>query len=307
MMMKKTNKGLSLCLTISLIAISLAGCGDDENGIFGSSVGNEFTVSSFDKGIDRQTNREAIARLDTKYSNGERDIKKTNIIGSYSQVIDNLESSTVLASNFEGTLEDRDIEVRGRRIKRPVYQNNSSNSLNYETTYRTLDLSGVDARDYNPGNKFSSRRGIFTDLNNYKKIPNDIGFPIGSVCYIPVTTSERSFFVFNTQHKTGYKELNKWLDTTENQFNDNRQFSTTTVKVGTNNTHQAARVRFFSTNNDPEYIYNGVDYDKAIYQANYVASGTTKPNEDSIRGVVDCTLVNKIAADFLEVQIKRYY
>ncbi|WP_201577715.1 hypothetical protein, partial [Psychrobacter sp. H8-1] len=275
--------------------------------VFLAGSGNEFTVSSFDKGIDRQTNREAIARLDTRYSNGARDIKKTNIIGSYSQIIDDLESSTVLANNFEGTLEDRYIEVSRRTVKRPVYRINSNKKLNYETTYRTLDLSGVDARDYNAGNKFSGRRGIFTDLNNYKEIPNDIAFPTGSVCYIPVTTSERSFFVFNAQNKTGYKDLDKWIDATENQFSDNRQFSTTIVKVGTNNKQEAAQVKFFATNDEPEYIYNGVDHQDAIYQASYVASGTTKPNENSFNGVVDCTLVNEVAADFLEREIKRYY
>lgn len=294
-MMKKANKRLLTSLTISLLAITFVGCNDEDNGIFGSGSGNEFTVSSFDKGIDRQTNKEAIARLDTRYSNGARDIKKTNIIGSYSQIIDDLESSTVLANDFEGTLEDRYIEVSRRTVKRPVYRINSNKKLNYETTYRTLDLSGVDARDYNAGNKFSGRRGIFTDLNNYKEIPNDIAFPTGSVCYIPVTTSERSFFVFNAQNKTGYKDLDKWIDATENQFSDNRQFSTTIVKVGTNNKQEAAQVKFFATNDEPEYIYNGVDHQDAIYQASYVASGTTKPNEDRFKGVVDCTLVNEVA------------
>ncbi|WP_201573949.1 hypothetical protein [Psychrobacter sp. H8-1] len=58
-MMKKANKQILTSLTISLLAITFVGCNDEDNGIFGSGSGNEFTVSSFDKGIDRQTNRES--------------------------------------------------------------------------------------------------------------------------------------------------------------------------------------------------------------------------------------------------------
>jgi phosphoribosylformylglycinamidine (FGAM) synthase-like enzyme len=52
-------------ITLSLLAITLAGCGEGEDGIFGSgSSSNEFTVSSFDQDSN------AIARIDTKYRKG---------------------------------------------------------------------------------------------------------------------------------------------------------------------------------------------------------------------------------------------
>ena len=44
-----------------------------------------------------------------------------------------------------------------------------------------------------------------------------------------------------------------------------------------------------------------------IYEADYVAKGSSNPNTNSFRGVVDCTIVNDVAADFLEREIKRYY
>ena len=155
-------------VVLSLLAVTLTGCNDEDDPIFGSgSSSNEFTVISFDKGIDRQTNKEAIVRINDTYSSGDREVKVTNIVGNYNtQNIDDLETSIVLADQFEGTLEDENIEVNNRTIKRPIYEKNSNNKLDYEITYRTLSLSGVNARDYLVGNRFNDNRGILTDLNN---------------------------------------------------------------------------------------------------------------------------------------------
>lgn len=295
------NKLIITPIAISLLASVLIGCGEGEDAIFGSGGSNELTVST----IERSSN--AIARIDTTYNTGARRVKKVNIVGSYDQNLDDLDLSVVLGDKFEGTLEDKNIEVDGRLVKRPIYEKNSSNKLKFETTYRTLNLSGVDARDYDASNSYANRRGIFTDLNNYTKIPNDIGFPSGSICYIPVVTSERSFFVFDAKDKTGFKTLDNWVSDAEQRFNDKRQSSTTRINIGFNNSQKAAQVKFFAVNNDPEYIYNGVNYDGGIYEADFVNSAASMPNQDSIRGVVDCTIVNKVAADFLATQITKYY
>ncbi|WP_367104678.1 hypothetical protein [uncultured Psychrobacter sp.] len=295
-------------IVLSMVAIGLVGCNDEDNGIFGSISSNEFTVTRFDKGIDRQVSTEAVARIDTEYSDGERDIDVTNIVGSFnSQNINDLEQSIVLSDNFEGTLEDRYIKVNGRTVRQPVYEVNSSNNFNYETTYRTLDLSGVNAGSYSLGNNLGGSRGILTDLNNYPNIPLSVEFPVGSVCYIPVTTSARSFFVFNDKDRTRYDDLEDWVEASENRFSDNRNFSTTRLNTGISNQLQTAQVKFFAFDNEPEYIFRGVDYDDRIYEANYIDTNASRPNENSSRGVVDCTLVNEVAADFLEEQIRRYY
>lgn len=298
--------------TIVLLAVAISGCGEDGDGVFGIGSSNEFTITQFDKGIDRQTNREAIARIETEYSKGERDVEVTNVIGNFNtQTIDNLDNSVVLADDFEGTLEDRYIEVDGRTVKRPIYERNTNNKLDYQTTYRTLNLSGVSANDYSSGNNFNNSRGVFTALNNYPSVLNngfnDLTFPNGSVCYIPVMTSERSFFRFNARDRSNYRSLNNWIEAAEARFNDNRSFRTTKLSVGANNNNRAAQVKFFAINNDPEYVYSGVEYDNAIYDANFVDKDKLRPNEDSVRGVVDCTLVNEVAADFIETKIRQYY
>ncbi|WP_350655423.1 hypothetical protein [Psychrobacter sp. S1-30-MNA-CIBAN-0213] len=305
--MKKVNKRLLAPLTISLLAITLAGCNDEDNGIFGSGNSNEFTITSFDSSYDNQANANAVARINETYRTGEREIKVRNIVNNYRNLGINDLDKTVLADNFEGRLENKNIEVNRRTIKRPVYENNSNNKFDYETTYQTLDLSGVKADSYNDGNTLTNSNGIRTDLNNYPRIATDASFPVGSVCYIPVTTSERLFLAFNAKNETIYQTLDDWIEATEERFNDNRKFSTTKFRVGSGNDERAAKVEFFEAKNQPAYLYSGVDYKGDIYEVDYVTKGTTNPNTDSRRGVVDCTLVNDVAGDFLAEQIERYY
>ncbi|WP_440454522.1 hypothetical protein [Psychrobacter sp. ASPA161_9] len=305
--MKKVNKRLLAPLTISLLAITLAGCNDEDNGIFGSGNSNEFTITSFDSSYDNQANANAVARINETYRTGEREIKVRNIVNNYRNLGINDLDKTVLADNFEGKLENKNIEVNRRTIKRPVYENNSNNKFDYETTYQTLDLSGVKADSYNDGNTLTNSNGIRTDLNNYPRIATDASFPVGSVCYIPVTTSERLFLAFNAKNETIYQTLDDWIEATEERFNDNRKFSTTKFRVGSGNDERAAKVEFFEAKNQPAYLYSGVDYKGDIYEVDYVTKGTTNPNTDSRRGVVDCTLVNDVAGDFLAEQIERYY
>ena len=228
-------------------------------------------------------------------------------MNSYSNQSLNTLDKTILADKFEGRLEHKNIEVNGRTVKRPIFEKNTTNKLNYETTYKTLDLSGLKADSYSAGSTVSNSRGIITALNNYPEIPTNLAFPTGSVCYIPVVTSERAFLAFNEKDKTGYTSLDKWINAAEARFDDNRDYRTAEFGVGVDNKQKAAQVMFFEYKNQPAYQYNGVEYSKDIHEADYVAKGSSNPNTNSLRGVVDCTIVNELAADFLEREIKRYY
>lgn len=306
------NRLMVIPSVFSLVAFALVGCGE-EDGSYGFGNSNNITLTSFDNSYDNQANASAIARIDETYRTGEHEIKVKNIVNNYRDQNLNTLDKTVLADNFEGQLANTDIEVNGRTVKRPIYEKNSNNKLNYETTYKTLNLSGLQANSYQAGTNIDNSRGILTDLNNYPNIPTNVAFPAGSVCYIPVVTSDRSFLAFNEKNKTGYDSIDKWIEAAENRFSDNRGYRTSQFSVGFGNKQKAAQVTFFEYQNQPAYQYNGVEYTsgptgtKGIYEANYVAKGTTDPNTDSFRGVVDCTIVNEVAGDFLAAQIQRYY
>lgn len=300
------NRLIVIPSLFSLLAFTLVGCGE-EDGDYGYGSSSKITLTSFDKSYDNQASASAIARIDDSYRTGTHEIKIKNIVHNYSNQSLNTLDKTVLADDFEGRLENKDIEVDGRTVKRPIYEKNSNNKLNYETTYKTLNLSGLRANSYSPSANASNSRGIITDLNNYSNIPATAAFPTGSVCYIPVVTSARSFLAFNDKNKTGYESLDKWTEAAEDRFDDDRSYSKSQFSAGVGNKQKAAQVTFFEYQNQPVYQYNGVEYTDDIYEADYVAKGRTDPNIDSIRGVVDCTIVNDVAGDFLATQIKRHY
>lgn len=300
------NKWILLPSIVSLMALALSGC-EEEDVFFGVGSSNNITLTRFANSYDSKANATAIARIDETYRTGNYEIKTRNLVNNYSNQSLNTLDKTVLADKFEGRLEHKNIEVSGRTVKRPIYEKNSNNKFNYQTTYKTLDLSDVKADSYNAGVTLSDSRGIMTALNHYSKLPTNLAFPAGSVCYIPVVSSERKFLAFNEKDKTGYSSLDKWIEAAEARFNDDRDYSTSRFGVGINNKQKAAQVVFFEYKDQPAYQYNGVEYSKDIYEADYIAEGSSNPNTNSFRGVVDCTIVNDVAADFLEREIKRYY
>lgn len=300
------NKWILLPSIVSLMALALSGC-EEEDVFFGVGSSNNITLTRFADSYDSKANATAIARIDETYRTGNYEIKTRNLVNNYSNQSLNTLDKTVLADKFEGRLEHKNIEVSGRTVKRPIYEKNSNNKFNYQTTYKTLDLSDVKADDYRAGVPLSNSRGIMTALNHYSKLPTNLAFPAGSVCYIPVVSSERAFLAFNERDKTGYSSLDKWIEAAEARFNDDRDYSTSRFGVGINNKQKAAQVMFFEYKDQPAYQYNGVEYSKDIYEADYIAEGNSNPNTNSFRGVVDCTIVNDVAADFLEREIKRYY
>ncbi len=303
------NKLIVTPLALTLLTFSLAGCGEGEDAIFDSGSSNEITIASF------EGNSNNIARINEKYRIGEHNSEVINIVGNFNSQGINTLDKTVLVNNFEGTLENRYIEVNGLTVRRPIYLKNSNTVLDYKITYNKVDLSGRKADSYKVGNNTNSSSGIRTALNTYSKISAnnvDIAFPEGSICYIPVTTSEREFLAFNAKDETNYRTLNDWLNVAKNRFNDSRPSQTKEgFGVGISNRQTASQVKFFAINDEPEYIYSAVVYaynnSNRIYETDYVASGTTGPNADERNGLVDCTLYNDVAADFLAKEISDSY
>ncbi|MGB2784479.1 hypothetical protein [Psychrobacter sp.] len=303
------NKSMVLPIALSLLTFTLAGCGEGEDNIISSGSSNEITVSSFEGDFSN------IARVNEKYRTGQHNSEAINIVGNYNSQGINTLDKTVLVNSFEGTLENRYIEVNGRKVNRPIYLKNSNTVLDYRITYNEIDLSGRKADSYKVGNNVKDSKGIRTGLNSYPKISDNnanIAFPSGSICYIPLTISEREFLAFNAKNETNYRTLNDWIEVAKKRFSDGRPSQVKdNFGVGVNNGQAAAQIKFFATNNEPEYIYNAVVYaynnSNRIYEADYVASGRTEANLDERNGVVDCKLYNDIAADFLEREIKRYY
>ena len=136
------NKWILLPSIVSLMALALSGC-EEEDVFFGVGSSNNITLTRFADSYDSKANATAIARIDETYRTGDYEIKTRNLVNNYSNQSLNTLDKTVLADKFEGRLEHKNIEVSGRTFKRPIYEKNSNNNFNYQTTYKTLDLSDV--------------------------------------------------------------------------------------------------------------------------------------------------------------------
>jgi hypothetical protein len=213
----------------------------------------------------------------------------------------------VLANGFEGTLEDRYIEVNGNQVSRPIYKNNSNVVSKYVMDYIEYDLFGVQASSYNLDKDTGNRNGVLTDLYNYAKIPNTVSFRSGAKCYTPKITSDREFVFFNEKNRTGYQQLEKWIEVTKKSVDSKYDTKVETTRLGNNNRYAFAELSVYTDNNQLVASYSGVEYDNRVYTINRVASEVTEANRDDIKDVVDCTVVNDVAADFLEREIKRCY
>ncbi|MDV2860527.1 hypothetical protein R0I52_07380 [Psychrobacter sp. CAM01] len=298
-MSNSIKKRMVIPSVLSVLALTMVGCGEDD-GVYGSG-NNNITVSSFES----QSN--AITRIDTTYRNGERQVQPVNIIGIAQPDVDNLESSIVLANRFEGTIADKDISVDGNIVSRPIYQKNSNNKLMFTIDYKEYDLYGVRADSYSVDKVTGKRAGVLTDLYNYSRISSKVSFPKNAQCYIPMTNSEREFVYFNEKGMTGYKNIDSWVEFIENQIGDDYSKKITRTSLGFNKQYPLASVQAYNDDQQIVATYNGVEYKGRVYNAKHVASGVNDSNNDPLSGVVDCTLVNDVAADFLEREIKRYY
>ena len=120
-----------------------------------------------------------------------------------------------------------------------------------------------------------------------------------------------NFWAFDKNSPTDYTTMDEWVSATKTRFGGNKKPLRTTFLGGQNNKYQIEQIKFFAERNEPEHIYNGLEYDidnrKAIYESDYVANGINQPNTDIKKAVVYCNLVNDIAANFLEVEIVNSY
>jgi len=294
---------LTYLLPIGLAALMLSGCGSDDDNFFGSggSSSRSISVNQFD------TDSGAIARIKTTYQRGERNWQPTSLVGNYTgQKGNEPERSIVLANNFEGTMENKDITVSGNQVSRTIYQKNSNAASKLTIDYQEFDLEGISADSYKKESVSNKRVGVLTDLYSFPRVPSDLAFDRGAKCFTPVINSDRELVYFNEKNSTGYQKLNDWVRVTENAVNSNYTKSVITTSLGFNKAYPAAEINIYD-NNQLIGSYNAVEYSGRVYTTTHIKSGQTTPNRNASTGVVDCTLINDTAADFLQEKIQQYY
>ncbi|WP_169392115.1 MULTISPECIES: hypothetical protein [Psychrobacter] len=305
---------LTYLLPIGLAALILSGCGSDDDNFFGSggSSSRGLSVFEFVNSYDKTSSNIAIAKIERNFSQGQYRVTRTNIVRNYNGVVPSSADNIVVAEGFEGLQANKNITVSGRTVEQPIdninTSTNGSGSLKFSTTYEAYDLAGCQARDFADNAVNNKCRKVRTALNDYVKIPNTAAFPNGSICYIPVTTTDKNIWLFDKDSRPIQGSINDWINDTKNLFGNSKKPQQQRFDVGNKNEYRSEQIKFAADSRDPEYVYYGIDYKNRVYDnLNYWSAGKTQANTNNNVGVVDCTLINDTAADFLQQKIQQYY
>lgn|GEM_PF-508326 len=305
---------LTYLLPIGLAALILSGCGSDDDNFFGSggSSSRGLSVFEFVNSYDKTSSNIAIAKIERNFSQGQYRVTRTNIVRNYNGVVPSSADNIVVAEGFEGLQANKNITVSGRTVEQPIdninTSTNGSGSLKFSTTYEAYDLAGCQARDFADNAVNNKCRKVRTALNDYVKIPNIAAFPTGSICYIPVTTTDKNIWLFDKDSRPIQGSINDWINDTKNLFGNSKKPQQQRFDVGNKNEYRLEQIKFAADSRDPEYVYYGIDYKNRVYDnLNYLSAGKTQANTNNNVGIVDCTLINDTAADFLQQKIQQYY
>lgn len=305
-------KVAKLPLAIVLSTLMLAACGDDDNDSYSSSNNGGDTSTETEDVIqfsffDSRTENglEGIERVTWVYEDGNRQLIKDDIVNQNNRQGLTNADLVALGASFESVMAKSNIDVEA-----------DENSINFEMTDSTdgqeeevtiilheVDLAGVSDADYDADND----SGIVTDMYYYDKLPDDLTYPEGSVCYISEVTSTIDLFTFDESDPDSHSSLEDWAEAySENVYGDNIVQRTEESRVGSNNQYPALRLVYSESLIDST-SREAVMYNDVLYNAGFYKNGTVAENADVSQGLVDCGILNDTAADFLEEQLVTYY
>lgn len=264
---------------------------------------NSVTIEMFDAEYDETVKSQGIKRITTIHSDGNIEIMHRNIVNSNNRKgFFNKKDQIILANGFEGKLRTQDIDVEGNKIIFNILSNTTNQKEQSVVELQSVNLAGVKGSDGN----IKKDTGMLTALTEFNKIPNSVSFPEGSVCYIPQISNTFNYIRFNEDNISSASSLSDWTQKHSNK-SGRQLIRTESFKVGANNQYDASLV-VYNTNLAENYgNYTGVAYKGKIYYADYYVKEKFSENTDVNKGAVYCTLMNTVAANFVQDQIIQYY
>lgn len=226
----------------------------------------------------------------------EKDLISVNTRGGL-----NNNDMVVLGNNFQSLISKDIVQVEGNQVKYELKDLKTDRMESITYTFVPIDLTGVTGKDGN----FDKGTGLITDLSYYDQIPDTVSYPEGSVCYVIKTSSSNDLYFFDLEtDKTNYVSLMDW-EKAYSTIASKKPHRVEQLKIGPTNQYPASRIVY---DNDPNNEnYSAVNYENVIYDSEYATKGSYSENYDLSRGAVDCSIINNVAADFIEAQILKYY
>jgi len=304
--MKKNN--IYICLILGS-AVILSGCGNDDSDLSlipGNSSNYELNYTTFDifTEVVNDRYRTGWGKIDFKINNNNITRVVATAAGSSPNAYQNRFSDSsdryeyyAAVNTFAKVPENPDNRfykvnfINQYRFKLDIQSDNRPIEAIYDV--KTLDLNGVTKL------KANAVSGIYTDLN-YDYFPNNLSFPKDSKCYVLQETPLQDYYTFYDGNIDNATNIDQWLT---NQQRYRTLNNIVKEKIGRVNELSAARYTDQDGKTIAAVVYNGKVYDAYYYPKNIKQDA----NIDFTREVVSCTLYNKMAANFLEAQIKANY
>lgn len=308
--MKVKNQNYLLLPIVSLLLVT--GCGSDNSSDDGVELdggknnitSSQLSINFFDTQYNDSDKKDAIQRMKWIYKTGDRELIRKDIISVNEREGLNDEDLVVLGANFESIIAKRNIKVADNTITIPMDGIKSNRTETYEIELIPLDLAGVSRRESN----LDENTGITSDLDYFDKIPDDVSYPENSTCYIIKETSTLPFYSFNIEDDvSSYTSMDEWTDSYSNVSRGSSPLRVESTKVGSTNQYPVVRIVYDNDARNEYRNYNALNYENTLYETEYTHQGSVSDNYDPSKGLVECGIVNDIAADFLEEQILKYY
>lgn len=317
--MQTFHKKFSYVLLTALLSTSLMACGGDSDNDYDdddhvsvvapnqpnnstnlapttqqTSI-NNFAFSEFN--VDDINNQvTGIQREIYSFANNKFSFATTSIFGQYNSYMNKeydvaegffAETTGDSAPKFDNIkvtqINANDYQITGSQI------GNNNSQLPISFTLRAFDITG-------PLNLSQPHRGNLTlefldELNDLTRLPLSLNLPQGSLCYATVAeTQDKVSYHFVDTNITRYPTLEAFMQAEQINSNSVKRFN-----VGVNN--ELPMISYLD-NRETEYaiLYNGRVYD----DVEMVATNTPMTQ-------LECDVVNPIAGDYLENQIRAVY
>lgn len=303
---------LQKSLAIIALPLLVAGCGGEDSG--------DSTVQQGHGGKDSKDNIEVVAfgfntendkvnYIERSVINiGPRKAKVTEIpIYGKDNYIGDEPTEYLLADSFSFVAPANyrlaaDVVVDSELSYHLLWKDKTTgNTLRQDFSYAPVNIAGQSgvSQDTN------AETGFNTILNNLPDASSKaFSFPAGSLCYTTNEKVDKLFIEFDEDDVTDYRDLTAWRS---------GQYSTAVFKnimLGSNNDIPVSYIieDIAEGYEDGYESYRGaVQYQGKVYEAFVNPARKWTQNSDPLKGMVYCETYNKVAADYIQSEIKKIY
>lgn len=317
---KALSKALSKTMLLGILSVSVSGCIFEEQGIFAKDKNQQDSkdkaveVVSF--GFNQSSNTQVgdgqvdyIERADIKISRDNTQVTEKALFGKDNSRQDNDLTHYLLATGV--SIETTDNYRKAAQVtiddKLAYYllwkDEETANTLREDTEYLPVDISGQSGVADDKSNQ--PNKGFMTILNRLPATKStSFAFPEGSTCYVTRTKIDKDHVQFSSKDDSPYNSLADWRgdQSFKSEFAELSLGRNNDVAVSyISNAPQAKR-------SDRVKSYRGaVQLKNKVYEATIIPAQDWSQDSNPMTALVECQAYNKVAADFIEDEIKKVY